>query len=37
MQIRPFLRADEAAVVSLWEECRLTRSWNDPHKDIAAG
>jgi ribosomal protein S18 acetylase RimI-like enzyme len=34
MQIRPFERADEPAVVALWEECRLTRPWNDPHKDI---
>jgi ribosomal protein S18 acetylase RimI-like enzyme len=22
-------------VVALWEECKLTRSWNDPRKDIA--
>ena len=35
MQIRTFLRTDESAVVGLWEECRLTRPWNDPHKDIA--
>jgi ribosomal protein S18 acetylase RimI-like enzyme len=35
MQMRTFLRMDESAVVSLWEECRLTRPWNDPHKDIA--
>jgi ribosomal protein S18 acetylase RimI-like enzyme len=35
MQIRTFLRTDEPAVVSLWKECGLTRSWNDPHKDIA--
>lgn len=35
MQIRPFQPADEAAVVALWEECRLTRPWNDPRKDIA--
>jgi ribosomal protein S18 acetylase RimI-like enzyme len=35
MQIRPFERADEPAVVARWEECRLTRPWNDPHKDIA--
>ena len=25
MQIRPFRLADEAAVVALWAECRLTR------------
>jgi ribosomal protein S18 acetylase RimI-like enzyme len=35
MQIRPFEHADEPAVVALWKECRLTRPWNDPHKDIA--
>ena len=35
MQIRPFQAVDEAAVVALWEECRLTRPWNDPRKDIA--
>src|SRR5688500_13568752 len=35
MRIRPFKPEDERAVVALWEECRLTRPWNDPHKDIA--
>ena len=35
MQIRPFEDSDEAAVVALWEAAGLTRSWNDPHKDIA--
>jgi ribosomal protein S18 acetylase RimI-like enzyme len=35
MHIRPFEPADEAAVVALWHECGLTRSWNDPHRDIA--
>ena len=35
MQIRPFQPEDEAAVVALWEECRLARPWNDPHKDSA--
>jgi ribosomal protein S18 acetylase RimI-like enzyme len=35
MRIRPFNSEDEGAVVALWEECRLTRPWNDPHKDIA--
>jgi ribosomal protein S18 acetylase RimI-like enzyme len=34
MQIRPFLDSDEAAVIALWEAAGLTRSWNDPHKDI---
>ncbi len=35
LQVRTFDRADEAAVVALWEACRLTRPWNDPRKDIA--
>ncbi len=34
MQVRPFLDSDEAAVIALWESCGLTRSWNDPRKDI---
>ena len=34
MQVRPFRDGDEAAVIALWEACGLTRSWNDPHKDI---
>lgn len=35
MQVRPFLDSDEAAVIALWEAAGLTRSWNDPRKDIA--
>ncbi len=35
MQIRPFHPSDESAVVTLWQACGLTRSWNDPRKDIA--
>lgn len=35
MHIRPFDIDDEAAVVALWEQCGLTRPWNDPHKDVA--
>lgn len=35
MLIRPYQSADETAVVDLWAACGLTRSWNDPHKDIA--
>jgi ribosomal protein S18 acetylase RimI-like enzyme len=35
MQLRPYLEADEQAVVSLWQACDLTRPWNDPRKDIA--
>jgi len=35
MEIRPFKVDDQAEVVTLWEECGLIRSWNDPSKDIA--
>ncbi len=35
MQIRQFQALDESAVVDLWQTCGLTRSWNDPRKDIA--
>jgi len=35
MQIRPYLEADEQAVVELWQACELTRPWNNPRKDIA--
>lgn len=35
MQIRPFEPRDEPAVIALWEQCGLTRPWNDPRKDIA--
>lgn len=35
MLIRPYLSADEAAVIALWQACDLTRPWNDPRKDIA--
>ena len=34
MHIRPFVDSDEAAVIALWEAAGLTRSWNDPRKDI---
>jgi ribosomal protein S18 acetylase RimI-like enzyme len=32
--IRPFSTTDADAVVSLWQDCGLTRPWNDPHLDI---
>jgi ribosomal protein S18 acetylase RimI-like enzyme len=32
--VRPFVAANEAAVIALWERCGLTRPWNDPRKDI---
>ena len=34
MEIRSYRPADEQAVVRLWTECGLVRSWNDPRKDI---
>lgn len=34
MEIRPFELADKSAVIALWEQCGLTRPWNDPKKDI---
>jgi ribosomal protein S18 acetylase RimI-like enzyme len=34
MKIRPYLAADEDAVVGLWQRCGLIRAWNDPRKDI---
>jgi ribosomal protein S18 acetylase RimI-like enzyme len=34
MRIRPFLDADEPAVIALWQACGLTRPWNDPARDI---
>ena len=33
MEIRPFHA--EAAVIALWERCKLTRPWNDPKKDVS--
>lgn len=35
VDIRPFVPADEDAVVALWEACGLIRPWNDPRRDIA--
>jgi len=33
--IRPYTPEDEATVIALWQQCGLTRPWNDPRKDIA--
>lgn len=33
-QIRPFLATDTEQAVALWDECGLTRPWNDPRADI---
>lgn len=35
MDIRPYCKADEQAVVALWRDSGLTVPWNDPAKDIA--
>lgn len=35
MEIRVYASQDAPAVVQLWNDCGLTRPWNDPHKDIA--
>lgn len=35
MHIRAFAIEDESAVIQLWNDCGLTRPWNDPRKDIA--
>lgn len=34
VDIRAFALGDEDAVVALWEEAGLTRTWNDPYADI---
>jgi ribosomal protein S18 acetylase RimI-like enzyme len=35
MHIRAYAPFDESAVIRLWARAGLTRSWNDPAKDIA--
>ena len=35
MQLRAYVPEDEKEVIALWQECELTRPWNDPRKDIA--
>lgn len=34
MIIREYCRADESAVIKLWQRCGLVVAWNDPKKDI---
>ncbi|MCL4165148.1 UNVERIFIED_CONTAM: hypothetical protein GTU68_063158 [Idotea baltica] len=34
LDIRTFAEPDRGALTSLWSACGLTRSWNDPDKDI---
>jgi ribosomal protein S18 acetylase RimI-like enzyme len=33
--IRPFTLADSDAIIAIWQACKLTVPWNNPHKDIA--
>jgi len=33
--IRPYRQGDEAAIVRLWQDCKLVVPWNDPAADIA--
>jgi ribosomal protein S18 acetylase RimI-like enzyme len=33
-KIRKFEEADRESIIALWKACELTRSWNDPNKDI---
>lgn len=35
VEIRAFEPADEGSLIALWQECGLTRPWNDARKDIA--
>lgn len=35
MQIRSSLSTDHPGLIRLWEQCELTRPWNDPRRDIA--
>ncbi len=34
MELNPYVLADEAGVIDLWQRCGLTKPWNDPRKDI---
>jgi len=34
MNIRCYLPEDETTVISLWQQCRLTKPWNNPKLDI---
>lgn len=35
VKIRDFSVPDTESVVALWEQCDLTRPWNDPYKDVS--
>ena len=34
MYMRPFDIADTDAVIDIWQQCDLTKPWNNPHLDI---
>ncbi len=34
IEIRSFALSDTESVVALWQECGLTRPWNNPYQDI---
>ena len=34
LHVRDYRPADRDALISLWHACELTRSWNDPARDI---
>ena len=33
-EIRPYDDEDASALIALWEDCGLTRPWNDPEEDV---
>lgn len=35
LTVRAIAEGEEAAVISLWQACGLTRPWNDPSADLA--
>ena len=35
MKIRIFCEQDRQPIIQLWQDCNLTRPWNDPDKDIS--
>lgn len=35
LEISPLRAGESEAAVALWEECGLTRPWNDPRADLA--
>ena len=35
MKIRSFYEPDRQSIIQLWQDCNLTRPWNDPDQDIS--